>query len=44
MNAEVPDLTGETGVIIVFGADEQVGSLPARARLVKYPSLRSADG
>ncbi len=46
-SADVPDLTGETGVIIVFGADEQLGSLPARIRQVKYPFaalLQMGDG
>ena len=31
------DFTGENGLVIVYGADEQVGSLPARIRQVKYP-------
>ena len=31
------DLSGVPGLVVVYGADEQVGSLPARIRQVKYP-------
>ncbi len=34
---DVPDLSDVDGFITIIGADEQVGSLPARVRLVKYP-------
>lgn len=34
---EIPDLTNMAGVIMVYGADEQVGTLPARIRQVKFP-------
>ncbi|MBK8047947.1 MAG: hypothetical protein IPK16_12910 [Anaerolineales bacterium] len=37
VSADVPDFTNTTGIVIVYGADEQVGSLPARIRQVKYP-------
>lgn len=31
------DFGGVDGLVVVYGADEQVGQLPARIRLVKYP-------
>ncbi len=34
---DVPDLSGVDGFITVYGADEEVGRLPARIRQVKYP-------
>ena len=34
---EIPDLSALPGLIMVYGADEQVGSLPARIRQVKFP-------
>jgi OmcA/MtrC family decaheme c-type cytochrome len=35
--AEIPDLTNTPGLVVLYGADEQVGTLPARIRQVKYP-------
>ena len=37
VNKDVPDVGRTDGVIVVYGYDEQVGSLPARIRQVKYP-------
>lgn len=34
---DIPDFSNEPGVIVLYGADEQVGTLPARIRQVKYP-------
>jgi OmcA/MtrC family decaheme c-type cytochrome len=33
----IADFTSSNGLVVVYGADEQVGSLPARIRQVKYP-------
>jgi OmcA/MtrC family decaheme c-type cytochrome len=44
---EIPDLTDETGVVVLYGTDETVGQLPARVRLAKYPFaalLQMGDG
>ena len=41
------DLSATNGFIVVYGAVEQVGSLPARIRQVKYPfaaMLETGDG
>jgi OmcA/MtrC family decaheme c-type cytochrome len=35
--AEVPDLTDTPGLIVMYGTDEIVGTLPARIRQGKYP-------
>jgi OmcA/MtrC family decaheme c-type cytochrome len=34
---EAPDVSDTDGVIVLYGADEVVGQLPARIRQVKYP-------
>ncbi len=37
VNADVPDLTDADGLIVMYGTDEIVGTLPARIRQGKYP-------
>ncbi len=34
---ETPDFTDVPGLVVLYGADEIVGRLPARIRMVKYP-------
>ncbi len=44
---EAPDVTNVAGLVVVYGADEEVGRLPARIRQVKYPFaalLEMGDG
>jgi len=44
---EAPDVSNVPGLIVVYGADETVGRLPARIRQVKYPFaalLEMGDG
>ncbi|MBW7882518.1 MAG: hypothetical protein H3C34_07765 [Caldilineaceae bacterium] len=44
---DAPDVSNVAGLIVVYGADEVVGRLPARVRLAKYPFaalLETGDG